>query len=367
MSDLQLSLLVLGIVVVAGVYAFNWLQERSHRKRTESAFSTPRHDVLMEQGAPRAQEVFDIAAPTVDPFPGEPEPEPVVTKPVPPPPATRTVRHAPEPDESPIDCAAILSAATAFGQAALDDIASATASLARPVRLYGSHTADGGWQPIHDDGADRWQHLKLAMQMVDRQGVASLDDIDEFIESAERLGESLGASASLPDAASSVAQALALDALCAEIDIAIGINVIARDGQPFQGTTIRALAEADGLRLQADGVFHSETSSGVTQFTLDNQGSEPFFPEAMRSLTTPGVTFLLDVPRASGGIAAFDRMLQVAQQFARSLDGMLVDDNSKPLDDAGIAATRRALAAVFATMESRGIAPGGPVALRLFS
>jgi FtsZ-interacting cell division protein ZipA len=171
----------------------------------------------------------------------------------------------------------------------------------------------------------------------------------------------------LPDAATGIARAQALDGLCADVDIAIGISVIARPGTSFQGTTIRALAEADGLRLQADGVFHSETAAGVTQFTLDNQGSEPFFPETIRTLVTPGITFLLDVPRASGGIVAFDRMMQVAQQFARALDGTLVDDNRQPLNDAGVEATRRALAAVFATMESQGIVPGGPVALRLFS
>lgn len=362
MSDLQLSLLVLGIIVVAGVYAFNWLQERSHRKRAESAFDTPRQDVLMTRANP-SPEVFDIAD-EVLPAEEVPDPPRPAPRPVAPPRATRV---ATEPDDNPIDCAAVLSSDSPFSQAALDEIASATASLPRPVRLYGSGAADGGWHPIQNDGGTRWHHVKVALQLADRQGVATRADLDKFVTAVTEIAQRVGASPALPDAAAGAAQALALDALCAEIDIAIGISVVAKPGQSFQGTTIRALAEADGLRLQADGVFHSETAAGVTQFTLDNQDPEPFFPETIRTLVTPGVTFLLDVPRASGGLVAFDRMTQMAQQFAKALDGSLVDDNRQPLNEAGLAATRRALAAVFATMESRGIVPGGPVALRLFS
>jgi hypothetical protein len=362
MSDLQISLLVLGVIVVAGVYAFNWLQERGHRKRAESAFSAPRHDVLMDQGE-RTPETFDIQE---EAPPAELPPEPAKVEPRPAP-VSRTSRIVSEPDENPIDHAVVLSADVPVSQAALDDLASVTASLSRPVRLYGSQSSNGGWQLLAEDGGERWHHVKVALQLVDRQGVATRSDIEHINNLMTEVAARIGAVPTLPDAAKAAAQAQALDALCADVDIAIGISVVAGAGQTFQGTTIRALAEADGLRLQADGVFHSGSGSGLMQFTLDNQDPEPFFPETIRGLTTSGITFLLDVPRAGGGLAAFDRMVQVAQQFARSLDGTLVDDDRQPLNDAGIEATRRALAAVFATMESRGIAPGGPVALRLFS
>ena len=35
MSDLQLSLIVIGVLVVVGVYLFNWNQERRFRRKTE--------------------------------------------------------------------------------------------------------------------------------------------------------------------------------------------------------------------------------------------------------------------------------------------------------------------------------------------
>src|SRR5512146_791223 len=53
MSDLQISLLVVGVLVVGAVYLFNWLQERRLRRRLEQAFGAEYDDVLLES-APAA-------------------------------------------------------------------------------------------------------------------------------------------------------------------------------------------------------------------------------------------------------------------------------------------------------------------------
>src|SRR5258705_9945734 len=51
MSDLQISLLVAGAVVVAGVYLFNVWQERQFRRRAEHAFAREHEDVLLQGAA----------------------------------------------------------------------------------------------------------------------------------------------------------------------------------------------------------------------------------------------------------------------------------------------------------------------------
>ena len=49
MSDLTLSLVVLGAIAVAGVYLFNRVQERKFRRETEQSFSKPEHDALLDE------------------------------------------------------------------------------------------------------------------------------------------------------------------------------------------------------------------------------------------------------------------------------------------------------------------------------
>jgi hypothetical protein len=53
--------------------------------------------------------------------------------------------------------------------------------------------------------------------------------------------------------------------------------------------------------------------------------------------------------------------------FARELKARIVDDNREPLGPAAFEAIGTQLQVVHGSMEARGIAPGGALALRLFS
>jgi FtsZ-interacting cell division protein ZipA len=57
----------------------------------------------------------------------------------------------------------------------------------------------------------------------------------------------------------------------------------------------------------------------------------------------------------------------LAKQMASSLGGQVVDDNRRPLSDAGIARIKQQLADIYAQMEARQIKSGSVRALRLFS
>jgi FtsZ-interacting cell division protein ZipA len=161
--------------------------------------------------------------------------------------------------------------------------------------------------------------------------------------------------------------AVQLDRFCADVDIAIGINVVTRDGTPFSATKIRALAEAGGLKLEGDGVFYLRGDSGNTIYTLDNHEPMPFMPEQMKTLTTSGVTFLFDVPCVADALRSFEGMLGSARSFAATLGGKLVDDNRTALSDEAIDKIRRQLTGILAKMEAGQIPAGGARALRLFS
>jgi FtsZ-interacting cell division protein ZipA len=162
-------------------------------------------------------------------------------------------------------------------------------------------------------------------------------------------------------------RARALDAFCADADVAVGFNIIAPEGAAFQGTRIRAAAEAAGFKLEPDGVFHYRNEQRQTLFTLDNHEPAPFLPESIKGLTTRGVTLLLDVPRVANGAGVLDRMLEVAGAVAHTLGGRLVDNNRAPLTEAGIARIKEQLRSIHAAMEQRGIPAGGARALQLFS
>ena len=72
-------------------------------------------------------------------------------------------------------------------------------------------------------------------------------------------------------------------------------------------------------------------------------------------------------PTFSNPAATLADMVQVAGIFAENLTAQLVDDNRKPLSDAGLASLRRQLEGIVNDMESYGVPAGGVLARRLFS
>jgi FtsZ-interacting cell division protein ZipA len=168
------------------------------------------------------------------------------------------------------------------------------------------------------------------------------------------------------DIEAALERARELDAFCAEVDIAIGVNVVASEGR-FGGTRIRSLAEGAGFKLEPTGLFHYLDEHRQTLFTLDNHEPAPFLPEQIKHLSTGGVTLLLDVPRVADGEAALAHMLAVGIELAQGLGGTLVDDNRVPLNDNAVRAIQQQVKAIHARMQARGIAPGSERALRLFS
>jgi hypothetical protein len=240
------------------------------------------------------------------------------------------------------------------------------AALGRRPAIGGFDYEAKSWGGLRLD-APRHTSIRAAVQLVDRTGPVTQQQLQQFGEVMREAAHEMAAIAELPEFAPALARAAELDEFCANVDVVVGINVIARTGQVFHGTKIRALAESAGMHLRADGVFHVADEQGITQFSLDNQESEPFLADRIRNLTTSGITFLLDVPRVAHGLRTFDRMVAVGRGMADSLDGMLADDNRVLLNDAGLDKIRKQLQSIYAAMESRGIPPGSPLALRLFS
>jgi FtsZ-interacting cell division protein ZipA len=73
------------------------------------------------------------------------------------------------------------------------------------------------------------------------------------------------------------------------------------------------------------------------------------------------------VPHCPDVRRAYDAMVVYARDLCATLGGMIVDDNARVLDEQALAAIGAQLDAVRATLEARGIEPGSPAALRLFS
>ena len=119
--------------------------------------------------------------------------------------------------------------------------------------------------------------------------------------------------------------------------------------------------------IDAEGRFVRCDDEGNVQYLLLNQENQPFASDTMRSMTSRGITFLLDVPRVGHGDRVFNQMVDQARRFADVLRGALVDDNRRPLSEEALEPIRRQVVQFQSTMAGRGLPAGTSLTQRLFS
>lgn len=414
MTELQMGLIGLGVTAVVGVLAYNKWQEHRHRKVAQQVLGTPHDDVLLGTSAEAVQAGsfpesdlsvtpnVDLAPPAgriepsmyADPVLNEPAipsealpAEPLAAKydfpavdafpaPVAPPASSAPVRSSdlPRDDVPPfhllspvIDYVVALEAIEpAPAYQILRSQRDALLHVRKPIHWIGYNERSHEWEPIINDGESEYRRIRVGLQLVDRSGPLRDSDLSVFHIAMQDLADELMAVADLPSRQPALDSAAQLDQFCAGIDIQIGINVISQ-GQSFPGTKLRALAEAAGMALDTDGRFVRCDDDGQVLYLLINQEDAGFSAESMKTMSTHGVTFLLDVPRVAHGDRVFNQMIDLARRFAEALHGSLVDDNRRSLSEAALEPIRRQIAQYQMTMAESSLPAGGPLALRLFA
>ena len=391
MSDFQLGILALGAVVIGAVFGYNWFQERRYRQQTKTAFEREHPDVLLDVPGrdgkgERLEPALDDDMPNpLDPAPhkesaGSTQADTLIryaqanpASEAAPDVADMTEMSEDELDQSLSSIEQQLLIATLLDPM-LDFIAEVrfeqpvtlprlpSFAIDKRVEMLGNNP-DSGWERARANRS--YSQLNIGVQMVDRRGPLNESELNAFCSQAQDFAEQHGSNASFPQRQTRLTAARELDQFCAGVDVMIGLNLLA--AAPFDGESLRALAESAGMQLEADGHFHYLSDSGNVLFMLGNANGQPFSQDSLAHDDFSALTLLFDVPRVAGGISVFDRAVALARQLAGELDAQLIDDNQRPLTESGINTIRHQLQQLYSRMDDRGIAPGSVAALRLFA
>jgi hypothetical protein len=385
MSTLQLGLIVAGVLFVVAVALYNWQQIRRARRRAADVPKSTDLRTIQPRGGDRGDRIeptFEArAVPSaaqratssadIEDDESFAVPMDVVrtgAAEVRPAPAMRAAIHedgASVPPDPDIECMVVLQPAASVGAGAL--AAGLSAKLGKPLRWLGRQAEGAPWHRLRPDTKGEFREIVACMLLADRSGAASRPLLDAFVRLVGEIAPTLPAAFVAPDTATEAERAEALDRICADLDVQIGLTVLKAAPETIPGTKLRGVAEAAGFHLREGGRFdYVSEETGAILYSLTNYRSEPFTVETLRATSTPGAVLLLDVPRVADPVRVFDQMKLVAKRMVTTLDATLVDDNRRPLDDAALAAIRQQVAAAAAALREVNIEPGSPRALALF-
>lgn len=211
------------------------------------------------------------------------------------------------------------------------------------------------WEPIDADSP--YVGLQLAIQLASRRGPVGVLELSDFCSRSQALADVLGAQIDMPSVSAMLESAKELDAIAAESDIQLSINV-AFDGKPKTRAELDAMLCERNFTLSANRRFYQFFSNDLALFNTGFLDSDQ--PVA-------GISLLLEVPLIAQEQMGFERMLAEGVALAESAHGRLVDDNGVNLSENAVIAIRQHLDGLYVRLEQSGIPAGSSTATRLFS
>lgn len=383
MSDLQIALVIIGLLVLAAIYGYGQWQQREYARRRGNApvsrnpldgdsqksglFRPFSGKLSQSKLADQFESLLDHPLVRQNQEPPEVEPLPVAEEPLAEP-APVLVTDSCVLFNDPSDLVITLRPEGAVTAAALNPLWPHRFDYSKPLQVCGLTRELPHWERVIPDSPVYYTQLRVALQLVDRGGLLPESKALGFASLVRSVAATIPAACDLPDLAVSYQQARELDQFCAEVDKMLGVNLVPLDDEDWlAGVGLAQAAAEQGLTLESDGAFHLLNIQGQSLFTLINQQDELFQPHTLPNLQTAGITLLLDVPRAADPQGQFDQMVQIALRLAETLDLRLIDDAHQPLDEVGLHALRTEITHMQTRMLDRGIAPGSVHARRLFS
>lgn len=363
MSDLQVGLLIIGVLIVLAVIAFNRWQERVYRRQAETLFEKPKQVQNVEPSL--------RAEPTVRETPSDPPQAAAVEIR----PATPTSDNAAGSVPSPLDEVIYYVASIQFSEPVswrrVRETLATSLLPEKNVVWYGMKVGSA-WHALNhransDLDSSELVSLAAGLQLANRAGPIGINDVNALCDVFEALGAAFMGVVDCPDKQGALLRAASLDQFCAAVDIMIEFNIVAPDEAPFDGARLAEVTAKCGLKRTPEGVYAFLNAAGLPVFILSNLDGQPFPDSLDETFATFGIRIALDVPRAQGGIELVDQMYEFAETIARFLGGEVVDDNRRPFESSGVAHIRAQLGAVYALMEEREIIPGSERAQILFA
>ncbi len=379
MSTLQISLAIIGGLVLAAVVAYNaWVTSRSAPRtaveRTPQDGASPEGRVFRDTvpggtephgGAERIEPILgDLSADGDFAEPDLPRVPSVV--PV-------TLNNVVNPPEKKPGLDALIDVITPLllegpvsGDALLAALPGTRRVGSKPFAVEAQSESNGEWESPRP--GQRYHALQAGVQLANRSGALNDIEFSEFVVKAQAFADAVGAAPDFPDMRSEVARARELDAFASGHDAQLGFTLRARRAAWSPGYVAQHAAQLGFVagvlpgRMVLPGSLPGQAP--ILSLSFDPQAAMADDPEqsALRD-----IALSLEVTHVPRSEQPFVRLRQAAAALAEAMDGVITDDAGQLLSTDTMDAIGADLEGLYDALDSHDLAAGSPQARRLFS
>ncbi len=236
----------------------------------------------------------------------------------------------------------------------------------KPFAVEGLNNATQHWEaPL---AGQRYGALQAGVQLANRTGALNEIEYSEFVMKAQAFADAMGGAPEFPEMREEVARGRELDQFANDHDAQLGFTLRAMRTAWSPGYVQQNAARLGFVPGMIPGrmVLPSSTPGmpPLLGLSFDSQAALAEDPDqsAIRE-----VALSLDVPQVDRAEQPFVRMRETATALAEAMDGMVTDDDGRPLQRDAMDQIGSALEKLYDTLDARDLSAGSALARRLFS
>jgi hypothetical protein len=403
MSTLQISLAILGVVVLALIVAYNtWAARRNAPKRAQ-----PEED---ETGLPGHHQPYNLTErhePALDLSHGGHQPERIEPQTMPmaqaqdhvhahdaqeaqrrdPALGEAAAQDAPAEMTEPAFAAPEAQAIPAERRPNLDSLIDAIAPIqpehvipgegalqvqpttrragSKPFRIEGLNQKTRQWEPLQ--AGSRYTAFQAGVQLANRMGALNEIEFSEFVSKVQSFADAVSASVDLPDMLQEVARARELDQFASEHDAQLTFMLRARQAAWSSGYVMQNAARLGFVPLSMPGRMALPSAAGGQPLLVLTYDAQAAMAEDLDQSAIHELLLSLDVPQVHRSEQPFARLREVADGLCQAMEGVLCDQNGHPLPVSVVEPIAADLEHLYDQLDSRELSAGSMLARRLFS
>ena len=396
MSTLQISLAVIGVVLLALIVAYNaWTTHRNQPKKARPVEDDPRAEPALRQ-----EPAFDAAlgappvargstapprTPVASAAPGAPAPEELPGADFAPPDrtgqaaASAAAPDAPVPvapthvaDRRPgldplIDAIAALQCEHAIpGESALAALPPTRRVGSKPFAIEGFNETTQQWEM--PTPGERYHLFQAGVQLANRVGALNDIEFSEFVHKAQAFADSISASIDFPDMVNEVLRARELDHFASEHDAQLAFMLRARQAAWSAGYLQQNAARLGFVQGAIPGrMLLPAPTPGLPPLLGLSFDTQAALAEDLEQSAVRELMLSLDVAQVHRTEQPFARLREIAAVLCNVMDGVLCDQNGQPLPAMAMDPIATDLELLYDQLDGRELSAGSVLARRLFS
>ncbi|CAN7409364.1 cell division protein FtsZ [Acidovorax sp. LjRoot129] len=377
MSTLQLSLAIIGGLVLALIVAYNtWTSRRNAPKRALPQEPERNGDRAGEPALLRQEPGFDGVSP-VELTPSELEALDRGTDP--------SSEHAVDPTEAlqmPVPAfsaerrpgldplidvmASLQPEHIVSGDAALAAMPPTRRAGSKPFAIEGLNEATQQWETPAP--GQRYQSFQAGVQLANRTGALNEIEFSEFVVKAQAFADAINAAPDFPDMLQEVARARELDQFAGDHDAQLAFMLRARQAAWSPGYVQQNAGRLGFVPGVMPGrLVLPASAQGLPPLLTLGYDTAAALAEDPEQSAIRDITLSLDVAQVHRSEQPFARLRDVAKALCDAMDGVLCDQNGQPLPAMAMDPITADLELLYDQLDGRDLSAGSVLARRLFS